>query len=135
MTNKGIGFSKAVNFSNQGPLFEARELAMPELTSPFDLLVKVLASAVNPVDVKMAEAYQGQDFTVLGFDGVGEVIAVGDEVSDFVIGDCVYYAGQQFRSGTNQLFQAVDSRLIAKVPVNLTLAESAALPLTGITAY
>ena len=135
MINKGIGFSKAVNFSDQGSLFEASELAMPDLSRSFDVVVEVLASAVNPVDVKMAEAYQGEDFAVLGFDGLGDVIAVGDDVSDFAIGDRVYYAGQQLRSGSNQRFQAVDSRLIAKAPANLTIAESAVLPLTGITAY
>ena len=135
MNNKGIGFSKAVDFGESGTLFEEKELAMPELTSQLDVIVMVLASAVNPVDVKMAEAYQGHDFTVLGFDGVGEVMAVGDDVLGFEPGDRVYYAGQQLRSGTNQVYQAVDSRLIAKAPANLTLSESAALPLTGITAY
>ncbi|MGO2244254.1 MAG: zinc-binding alcohol dehydrogenase family protein [Pseudolactococcus laudensis] len=135
MKNRGIGLSKAVDFNDEGILFEERELEMPELSSQFDVIVRVLATAINPVDIKMAEAYQAHEFTVLGFDGVGDIVSVGEAVSDFAIGERVYYAGQQRRQGTNQLFQAVDSRLIAKVPTNLTIAQSAALPLTGITAY
>lgn len=89
MKNRGIGFSKAVDFNDEGILFEERELEMPELCSQFDVIVRVLATAINPVDIKMAEAYQAHEFTVLGFDGVGDIVSVGEAVSDFAIGERV----------------------------------------------
>lgn len=82
----------------------------------------------------MAESLTDGQFHILGFDGVGEILRVGSKVKNFDIGECVFYAGQQWRSGSNQQFQAVDARLIAKAPENLTNAEAAALPLTALTA-
>lgn len=131
LENKGIGFSSAVAADNIH--YELQELPMPEIGAR-DVLVKVAAVSVNPVDLKMQSIYAGTDFRVLGFDATGEIVAIGSDVKNFAIGDAVYYAGQQQRQGSNELYQAVDSRLIAKSPKNLSAAEAAALPLTAITA-
>jgi zinc-binding alcohol dehydrogenase family protein len=72
---------------------------------------------------------------VLGWDAVGEVIAVGNLVSQFKLGDKVYYAGDLNRQGSNAEYQLVDERIVGNKPNSLTNAEAAALPLTAITAW
>lgn len=112
---------------------EERKLSLPELAAG-DVLVKVFAASVNPVDLKMAASLNDGKFHILGFDGVGEILQVGNQVKDFKIGDRIFYSGQQWRAGSNQRFQVIDAQLIAKAPANLTNAEAAALPLTALTA-
>lgn len=53
----------------------------------------------------------------------------------FNIGDKVYYAGDLTRQGTNMEFHLVDERIVGRKPKNLDFAQSAALPLTSITAW
>jgi zinc-binding alcohol dehydrogenase family protein len=104
---------------------------------PHDLLVRVSAIAVNPVDTKIraritAPADQPK---VLGWDAVGIVESVGTAVSRFKAGDRVWYAGDVSRPGCNAEFQCVDERIAALAPVSLSDAQAAALPLTAITAW
>lgn len=131
MKNEAIGFSKAVDLQNIA--YERREVALSAVTEN-EVRVKVLAVSVNPVDAKMQEAYTGSDFRVLGFDACGEIVEVGSQVTDFAVGERVYYAGQQLRPGANQRYQVVDAALIAKAPANWSNAQAASLPLTAITA-
>ncbi|MFV0557879.1 MAG: alcohol dehydrogenase catalytic domain-containing protein, partial [Enterococcus sp.] len=101
-----------------------------------DLLVQVRAVSVNPVDVKLRRSTQAQQkLKILGFDGVGEVVAVGQKATKFQLGDTVFYAGSTQRSGSNQEYQLVDERIVALAPKMLSLEQAAALPLTGLTAY
>lgn len=102
-----------------------------------DLLVKVTATSVNPVDTKVRAPKAKVEATprVLGWDAVGEVIAVGHEVSLFKAGDRVWYAGDISRPGSNSALQLVDERIAALAPTSLTDPEAAALPLTAITAW
>jgi zinc-binding alcohol dehydrogenase family protein len=101
-----------------------------------DLLVRVEAVSVNPVDVKVrASQDPGGDAKVLGYDAAGVVQAVGDQVSLFGPGDEVFYAGSIARPGTNMKHHLVDERIVGPKPVSLTFAAAAALPLTSITAW
>lgn len=102
---------------------------------PHDLLVDVQAVSVNPVDVKLRGAAPTQDLRVLGFDAAGTVVAVGDLVHLFSVGDEVYYAGALDRPGTNQRLHVVDERLVGRRPSRISMAEAAALPLVAITAW
>ncbi|MFW7344427.1 alcohol dehydrogenase catalytic domain-containing protein, partial [Pollutimonas sp. H1-120] len=70
------------------------ELPMP-VASGHDILVKVAAISVNPVDTKVRKRAQpaAGEYKVLGWDAAGEVVAVGEQVSRFAVGDRVYYAG------------------------------------------
>lgn len=111
------------------------EVEIPE-PGPHDLLVRVQAVSVNPVDVKRRSSLMPTDDPViLGFDAAGTVHAVGEEVPNFVAGDEVWYAGDITRPGTNAEFHAVDHRIVARKPETLTFTEAAALPLTTITAW
>lgn len=101
-----------------------------------DVLVKVTAVSVNPVDTKVRQATVKQaTLKILGYDAVGVVEALGDEVSGFKVGDRVFYAGSNQRDGSNQAFQLVDSRLISLAPHKLSDADAAAMPLMMLTAY
>ncbi len=61
---------------------------------PDDLLIKIEAAALNPVDWKIIEIglFLDKYPAVLGLDGAGTVVAVGTNVTDFKIGDRVYVA-------------------------------------------
>ena len=107
-----------------------------EVPSPggYDILVKVEAIALNPVDFK-ARPGEGEDPKTLGYDAAGAVVGTGEDVTLFEEGDEVYYAGDITRPGSNAEYQLVDSRIVAKRPTSLDAATSAALPLTALTAW
>lgn len=132
---KAIGYKKSLPITDDQSLVDI-ELAKPTAEG-HDLLVKINAIAVNPVDWKVRQwmAPENDEYKVLGWDAVGEVVAVGDKVSHFNIGDEVYYAGDLTRQGANAEFQLVDERIVGKKPSSLSSAEAAALPLTAITAW
>jgi len=68
---------------------------------PHDLLVRVEAVSVNPVDVKVRAGHDPRgEIKILGFDAAGVVVAAGDQVSSFAAGDKVWYAGSIRRPGT-----------------------------------
>ena len=98
-----------------------------------DLLVKVEAISVNPVDYKQRKQATGS--RILGWDASGTVQAVGSEASLFKPGDEVYYAGDVTRPGCNSEFHLVDERIVGRKPNKLDFAQAAALPLTSITAW
>jgi zinc-binding alcohol dehydrogenase family protein len=132
---KAIGYKKSLPINDVASLIDI-ELPQPIATGR-DLLVKVKAIAVNPVDSKIRQKAVNADgsFKVIGWDAAGEVVAVGGAVSKFKPGDVVYYAGDLTRPGSNAEYQLVDERIVGRKPKSLSFAEAAALPLTTITAW
>jgi NADPH:quinone reductase len=106
-----------------------------------EVLVRIKASGVNPLDLKIraGEAPHARQPlpAVLGIDLAGTVEAVGPEVSAFRRGDEVYgmTGGVGGVQGSLAEFAAVDADLLAPKPANLTMREAAALPLVFITAW
>src|SRR5438045_5148122 len=115
-----------------------QDIELPALlASGRDLLVRVQAVSVNPVDTKVrrsATPPEGQP-RVLGWDASGIVEAVGAQGTLFRPGDRVWYAGDITRAGSNAELQLVDERIVGHMPARLSFAEAAALPLTAITAW
>ncbi len=132
---KAIGLTKYLPIENKESLQDI-ELPKPEVSNR-DLLVKVNAISVNPVDTKIRAPKDQVEGTprVLGWDAAGEVVAVGQQVEHYAAGDLVYYAGDITRSGSNCEFHLVDERIVGRKPESLSFAEAAALPLTSITAW
>ena len=132
---------KAVGYTKSLPINDPESLTDIQLPQPIatghDLLVKVKAIAVNPVDYKIRQRVSptGDDYKVLGWDAVGEVVATGEATTQFKPGDVVFYAGDLNRQGSNAEYQLVDERLVGTKPKSLSDAEAAALPLTTITAW
>jgi zinc-binding alcohol dehydrogenase family protein len=111
----------------------------PPLPGPDDLLVRVEALAVNPVDTKVRAGLPGRDGggtpRLLGRDAAGVVEAVGPAVRRLAVGDRVWFAGDISRPGCYAEQVLVEEAICAPRPANLTAAEAAALPLTGLTAW
>jgi NADPH2:quinone reductase len=132
---------KAVALTRYLPVDDPQSLLDVELPTPapgaHDLLVRVEAVSVNPVDTKLRSPKPQVEAQpkVLGYDAAGVVEAIGESVGGFQPGDRVYYAGDVTRPGSNAQFQLVDARLAGHAPRSLDLAETAALPLTAITAW
>jgi zinc-binding alcohol dehydrogenase family protein len=132
---------KAVALTRYLPISDPESLVDVQLPNPSplhnDLVVRVEAVSVNPVDTKVRAPKKTveKEPKVLGWDAAGIVEAVGKSVTRFKVGDEVYYAGDLFRPGCNAQFQAVDERIAGHKPNTLSFAEAAALPLTTITAW
>jgi zinc-binding alcohol dehydrogenase family protein len=100
-----------------------------------DILVRIQAVSVNPVDTKVRRRTpQGQD-VVLGWDACGVVESAGSEAGIFSPGARVFYAGALNRPGTNAQYHLVDERIVGAAPKSLSAPEAAAMPLTSITAF
>lgn len=132
---KAIAYTRPLDINARDALVDV-DLPVPQ-ASGRDLLVKVRAISVNPVDTKIraSVAPDHGEYKVLGWDAVGEVVAVGDGVSLFEVGDSVWYAGDLTRPGSNAEYQLVDERIVGKKPMSLSDIEAAAMPLTAITAW
>jgi len=105
---------------------------------PLDVLVKISAVGVNPVDTKVRKMIGDGPLDapkILGWDAAGVVEAVGPLVTDFLPGDEIFYAGDVTRPGSNAEYQLVDQRIAAKKPSTFSFAQAAALPLVSITAW
>lgn len=99
-----------------------------------DVRVSVLAVSVNPADVKRVTRKGPIKPAVLGYDAVGEITGLGDAVTNFQIGQRVFYAGSSERDGSYADEQLVNDALITLAPMNLPVADVAAMPLTWLTA-
>jgi zinc-binding alcohol dehydrogenase family protein len=102
-----------------------------------DLLVRVEAVSVNPVDTKIRAPGKPARTTplVLGWDAAGTVEALGPDVSLFQAGEPVFYAGDMTRPGSNSEYHLVDERIVGRRPRSLSVEQAAAFPLVSITAY
>lgn len=132
---KAIGYTESLAISDPLSLVDI-ELPQPT-ASGHDLLVRIESIAVNPVDCKIRQnvAPQDNEYKVIGWDAVGEVVAIGELVNYFKPGDRVFYAGDLNRQGCNAEYQLVDERIVGNKPKSLSNIEAAALPLTSITAW
>lgn len=132
---KAIGVYQA-RPSNDPDCFSEFEVEIPPPQGR-ELLIRVKAIAVNPIDYKVRASLQQPQAVprILGWDAAGIVEAVGPAASLFQAGDSVFYAGSMTRPGCNAEYQLVDERIVGHHPSNLTFEQAAALPLTSITAW
>ncbi len=132
---------KAVGLFKYLPIDLPDSLVDVEIDKPspqsHELLVKVCAVAVNPVDTKMRSPQDKVEVSprILGWDVAGIVEAVGPDTNLFKVGDEVFYAGSFTQPGCNSEFHIVDERIVGTKPKSLDFAEAAAMPLTSITAW
>ncbi|WP_238085176.1 zinc-binding alcohol dehydrogenase family protein [Pseudescherichia vulneris] len=131
---KAIAITAAAQANGNVDALQDIEIETP-VAHGHDLLVKVSAISVNPVDTKVRAGFNADTPRILGWDAVGVVADVGDAVTLFKPGDTVWYAGALTRPGSNSEYQLVDERIVALKPASLDNASAAALPLTAITAW
>ncbi len=132
---------KAVGYHTAGAIERSDalvDLVVPApVAGPRDLIVRIKAVSVNPVDTKVRAGVNPPAGTarILGYDACGVVEAVGPDVTLFKPGDPVFYAGDITRPGTNAELHVVDERIVGPKPDSIDWAEAAALPLTSVTAW
>ena len=134
---RAVGFRRSLPIRDKDSLIDF-ELPMPTPHGR-ELLVRVAAAAVNPVDTKRRQ-FAAKDIVsdppvILGFDAVGRVEEVGDAVEHYAVGDLIWYAGSIDRQGCNAEFQCVDERMVGRCPKDLSVTDAVSLPLTGLTAW
>lgn len=134
---KAIGFKTSLPITDKDSFF----LFEKEKTQPTgkELLVKIEATSVNPVDFKVRQN-SAKDKTleepkVIGWDAIGTVEAIGNEVTGFKPGDRVFYAGDITKSGSNQEYELIDERIVGFAPKKISATQAAAMPLTSLTAW
>ncbi|MFW7414939.1 zinc-binding alcohol dehydrogenase family protein [Demequina sp. SO4-18] len=127
--------------SDEGlPLDDPRALRDAETPEPEpgprDVVIRVEAVSVNPVDVKKRRSHKASRGPLtLGYDGAGVVVEAGSEVVGLKPGDEVWWTGDATRPGANAELQAVDHRIVALKPTTASFADAASLPLTALTAW
>ena len=114
-------------------------VSLPELGEQ-QVLVKVKATSVNPIDWKLREGYLAQmmpwDFPIiLGWDVAGEIVATGSKVTKWYVGQEIFARPETTRFGTYADYTIVDDHLLASKPESVSFEEAAAVPLAGLTAY
>lgn len=132
---------RAVAVSAFGEQPQLMDLPQPE-PGPGEVLVRLSAAGLNPVDWKLADGMFGDAVPaafplVLGSDGAGEVLAIGSGVRRFTIGDAVFGQFQRPEQGGGSYCElaVADEDRIAHAARSVTYATSAALPTAGMTAY
>ncbi len=131
---------KALTLNGYGGFSSLRfaEVATPEL-GPNDVLVKVTAASVNPVDAKITRGYGGPSQRslphVLGRDCAGTVAKLGSSVTGFKAGDVVFGVADPSRWGTHAEYVAVPAATLARKPAGLSDIDAGSLPIAGLSAW
>jgi alcohol dehydrogenase len=105
-----------------------------------DILVKIHAASVNPIDFKLRDGKlrllrPGRFPLILGHDCAGEVVQIGERVTQFKVGDRIFSRPRNGRIGTFAEFIAIDEREAALMPPNLNYQEAASLLLVALTSW
>ncbi|KAG9236464.1 chaperonin 10-like protein [Amylocarpus encephaloides] len=119
--------------------YELATLPVPGISEPDEVLIKVKAASVNPIDVKLAskigKLLGNATFPYkMGFDVAGVVVGVGSSVSNFKAGDEVYSLVSQIHRGTFAEYALSTADAISIKPQGLSFGEAASIPLVTLTA-
>ncbi len=122
-----------------GPeVFKEQDVSKPK-PGENDVLVKVYATSVNPVDYKIRKAGSWAGVkppAIIGYDVSGVIEAIGSRVKDFKVGDEVYYTPEiSGAQGSYAEYHAAHEAIVARKPSNLNHREVASIPLAGCTAF
>ena len=133
--------TRAIVIEEYGHADQLKEsnVALPEL-GEHQVLVKIKATSVNPIDWKLREGYLAQmmpwDFPIiLGWDVAGEIVEIGSAVKDWQVGQEIFSRPETTRFGTYADYTIVDDHLLARKPEGASFEDAAAVPLAGLTAY
>ncbi|WP_261512780.1 zinc-binding dehydrogenase [Chryseobacterium paludis] len=131
---------KAIVIKNYGgpEVLQLAEVTTPSITDPSQVLVKVRATSVNPLDYQVRRGDYTSVFDlpiVTGHDISGDVVAVGEAVKNWRPGDKVYYSPRFGGSGSYAEYHLTDEASLSRMPDNLSYEEAAAVPLIGGTVW
>ncbi|STY28647.1 Quinone oxidoreductase (NADPH:quinone reductase) [Legionella wadsworthii] len=132
--------AQAISSFGDSSVFKTIKISKPKI-KPGYVLIRVVATSVNPVDCKVRSGKYGQIApafpAILHGDVAGVIEDIGQDVSGFAVGDEVYGCAGGFlgENGALAEYMLADAQLIAKKPRKLSMVEAAALPLVSITAW
>ncbi|MFD1386761.1 NADP-dependent oxidoreductase [Oceanobacillus oncorhynchi subsp. oncorhynchi] len=126
-------------YGDANQLKEKDDIPVPEIKDN-QVLVEMHATSINPIDWKLREGYlqEGVPFEfpiILGWDAAGVIKQVGKNVTSFQVGDEIFARPALTPNGTYAAYTAVDEKLLAMKPKNISFEEAAAVPLAGLTAW
>jgi len=132
---------KAIAINRYGSIdvLEYSEVEKPQIKSN-ELLVKIQATSVNPVDWKIRQGQlqllSGFNFPIiLGSDLSGVVLEVGEKVENFEPGDEIYTFINSLVGGAYAEYIAIPANTAALKPKNMNHCQAAAVPIAGLTAF
>lgn len=131
------GTMKAVHIHEMGgpEVLRYEDVPIPE-PGPHEVLVRVNAAGVNPVDWKIREGHFGRIGlpAIMGSDFSGEVEALGPEVMEFRVGEPVFGSVAD-ESGSYAEFALADTSMIIEKPAGVDYVQAAAVPIPALTAW
>ena len=128
---------KAVRIHDYGgpEVLKLEDIPRPQI-APDEVLIRVHAAGVNPVDWKIREGYRNVPLPLTpGWDVAGTIEQMGAEVTDFTPGDAVYSYFNLDRPGAYAEYVAVPAAHVALKPKSVDFAQAAAIPLAALTAW
>ncbi|WP_440409374.1 NADP-dependent oxidoreductase [Neorhizobium petrolearium] len=132
---------KAIQYSEHGPADVMHYIDLPDpVAGPGQVLLKIEAASVTPFDWKLRAGYLQNHFTlpmpsVPGRDAGGTVVAVGNGVTEFTVGDRVAVMAGVFAQGGYAEMIAVDEKHAVAIPERLSTVEAVALTNAGLSAW
>ncbi|BAO43020.1 zinc-dependent alcohol dehydrogenase family protein [Thiolapillus brandeum] len=133
---------KAVVMTDTGgpEVLDLQELPEPPISRPTQIKVRLHTAGINPIDTKLRARglfYGATPPAILGCDGAGEVVAIGDEVTRFQPGDKVWFChgGLGREQGNYAQFTVLDECRAEFMPARINFPEVGATPLALITAW
>ncbi|SKA45724.1 NADPH:quinone reductase [Chitinophaga eiseniae] len=131
---------KAIVIENYGgpEVLQLKEVPTPVITDKAQVLVKVRAASVNPLDYQVRRGDYASLFDlpiITGHDVAGDVIAVGEGVKKWQPGDKVYYSPRFGGPGSYAAYHLTDESSLSRMPEDLSYTEAAAIPLVGGTVW
>lgn len=131
---------KAIVIKNYGgpEVLQLTEVTTPSITDHSQVLVKVRATSINPLDYQVRRGDYASLFDlpiITGHDISGDVVAVGESVKQWRPGDKVYYSPRFGGPGSYAGYHLTDESSLSRMPDNLSYEEAAAVPLVGGTVW
>ena len=134
---------KAVMLTGAGgtDMLKLMEIPDPVLEGPQDVLVRLHAAGLNPVDYKLRRVggfYPDRLPLILGCDGAGVVQAIGEEVAKFKVGDEVFFFNGGMGGddqGNYAELTVINQDYLAAKPAGISMVEAASVPLVWLTAW
>lgn len=127
-----------INQYGSSNTMQAMEMPMPRISKGTEVLVKIRATAVNPLDYQVRRGDYQSIFNlpiVTGHDIAGDIVAIGKDVKEWRKGDKVYYSPRFGGPGSYAEYHVTDESALSRMPANVSYEEAAALPLVGATVW
>ena len=121
----------------------AEVFRIEEVEKPFpkskEVLIEINATSINPVDWKLRSGMLKYIYplslpAILGFDVCGQIVEIGEGVTQYKKDDWVYARSDKRAGNAYAQYIALNENIIAPKPVNITAHETAAIPLAALTA-